>query len=245
MKKTTKIILGSLLVLGLIGGCTEEETEQQEEQVKTEQQEEKQEEEVVEEEVVVEEEKPKTMQEIFMEQGVSQEKADEMVNTLRDIAGNNNFIIKLKETHITDGSGRFTASIMQGDGWLDEGISLNCTVFEGEIRLVNSGDYQFYNKEEGGLQFSYAETILTQEEAVEFRTIAEQVMTTMAQNPGTVGFEWFTTKNVEQRTGNEVLIQGVMTCQNALGMELKYLYQVKLDYNTGALLSDPYYEQTR
>ena len=30
MKKSTKIILGSLFVLGLIGGCTDE-TEQQEE----------------------------------------------------------------------------------------------------------------------------------------------------------------------------------------------------------------------
>ena len=39
MKKSVKITLGALLVLGLIGGCTEEETEQQEEQVKTEQQE--------------------------------------------------------------------------------------------------------------------------------------------------------------------------------------------------------------
>ena len=53
MKKSTKIVLGSLLVLGLIGGCTDtEETDVQEEQVQTEQVEEQE----VEEEVVVEEE---------------------------------------------------------------------------------------------------------------------------------------------------------------------------------------------
>lgn len=53
MKKGTKIALGTVLVLGLIGGCTDtEETEVQEEQVQTEQVEEQE----VEEEVVVEEE---------------------------------------------------------------------------------------------------------------------------------------------------------------------------------------------
>ena len=160
MKKSTKIILGSLFVLGLIGGCTDE-TEQQEEQVKTEQQEqekEKQEQEKK-EEVKVEEEKPKTMQDIFIEQGVPTDKIDSLMATLKEIAGNDAFIIEfVGEPKLHDGGcGMFTINIMQGDSWLDNGISVNLTIFEGEIRLANSGDLQLYNKEEGGLKISYAE----------------------------------------------------------------------------------------
>ena len=249
MKKSTKIILGSLFVLGLIGGCTEEETEQQEEQVKTEQQEQEQEKEEQEkkEEVKVEEEKPKTMQDIFIEQGVPTDKIDSLMATLKEIAGNDAFIIEfVGEPKLHDGGcGMFTINIMQGDSWSDKGISVNLTIFEGEIRLANSGDLQLYNKEEGGLKISYAETILTTEEAVEFRMIAEDVMTAMAQNPSTVDFvSLFTTKNKEWRRGEVVTVQGVMSCLNGLGMELKYLYQVQLNYYTGELI-DVAYEQTR
>lgn len=245
MKKSTKIILGSLFVLGLIGGCTEEETEQQEEQVKTEQQEQEKEEQEKKEEVKVEEEKPKTMQDIFIEQGVPTDKIDSLMATLKEIAGNDAFVIKLKEEYITNGSGQFTVGIYEGDSWGDNGISVNCTLFEGEIRLANSGDLQLYNKEEGGLKISFAETILTTEEAVEFRMIAEDVMTAMAQNPSTVDFvSLFTTKNKEWRRGDVVTVQGVMSCLNGFGMELKYLYQVQLNYYTGELI-DVAYEQTR
>ena len=241
MKKGTKIVLGSLLVLGLIGGCTDtEETEVQEEQVQTEQVEEQE----VEEEVVVEEEKPKTMQDIFLEQGVPENKIDSLMNTLRQIAGNDKYIIDfVGDCSLSEGSGRFTINITQSDSWTADGISVNLTIYEGEIRLANSGDYQLYNKDNGGLQLSYAQLVLTDEEEVYFREIAEYVMTNMAQNPGTVEFSWFTTKNVVKREADEVLVQGVMTCQNGLGITLKYLYQVKLNYNTGELLANPYYEQ--
>lgn len=241
MKKGTKIVLGSLLVLGLIGGCTDtEETEVQEEQVQTEQVEEQK----VEEEVIVEEEKPKTMQDVFLEQGVPENKIDSLMNTLRQIAGNDNYIIDfVGDCSLSEGSGRFTINITQSDSWTADGISVNLTIYEGEIRLANSGDYQLYNKDNGGLQLSYAQLVLTDEEEVYFREIAEHVMTNMAQNPGTVEFSWFTTKNVVKREADEVLVQGVMTCQNGLGITLKYLYQVKLDYNTGELLANPYYEQ--
>ena len=99
---------------------------------------------------------------------------------------------------------------------------------------------QLYNRENGGLIISYAETILTDEEEANFRGIAEQVMTNQAQNPGTVKFSWFTTKNVSQRRGARVLIQGEMTCQNGLGMTLKYLYQVEFDYYTGEVVDIAY-----
>lgn len=240
MGKGIKIALGTILVLGLIGGCVDsEETEQQDEQVKTEQVEEQEKE----EEIVVEEEKPKTMQDIFLESGVPSNKVEEVIGILKQISGNDNYIIELVENNIKDGSGNFTINIKQGDSWLDDGISVIVTIAEGNIYLANSGDYQFYNREDGGLIITYAELVLTDDEEIVFRDIAEQIMTSMAQNPGTVKFSWFTDKNVVKREGNEVLVQGVMTCQNGLGMTLKYLYQVKLNYNTGELLTNPYYEQ--
>ena len=243
MKKRTKMIIGGLLVISVFGACSDtdvEDTKEEAKVVQEEQQEGKQEQEVK-EEVVVEEEKPLTMEEQFLAVGVPEDKVEQVINTLEEISGNDDYIIELYSLeNVHNGSGNFTINISQSDSWLSDGISVLLTIAEGDIYLANSGDVQLYNRENGGLIISYAETVLTDEEEANFRIMAEQVMTNQAQNPGTVKFPWLTTKNVSQRRGSSVLIQGEMSCQNGLGMTLKYLYQVKFDYYTGEVVDIAY-----
>ena len=245
MKKRTKMIIGGLVVFAMIGACSDtdvEDTKEEEKVVQEEQQDSSDKlDELAKEEIVIEEEKPLTMEEQFLAVGVPQDKIEQVMNTLKEISGNDNYIIELYSLeNVHDGSGNFTINISQSDSWLSDGISVMLTIAEGDIYLANSGDLQLYNRENGGLIISYAETILTDEEEANFRGIAEQVMTNQAQNPGTVKFSWFTTKNVSQRRGSSVLIQGEMTCQNGLGMTLKYLYQVEFDYYTGEVVDIAY-----
>ena len=243
MKKRTKMIIGGLLVISVFGACSDtdvEDTKEEAKVVQEEQQEGKQEQEVK-EEVVVEEEKPLTMEEQFLAVGVPEDKVEQVINTLEEISGNDDYIIELYSLeNVHNGSGNFIINISQSDSWLSDGISVLLTIAEGDIYLANSGDVQLYNRENGGLIISYAETVLTDEEEANFRIMAEQVMTNQAQNPGTVKFPWLTTKNVSQRRGSSVLIQGEMSCQNGLGMTLKYLYQVKFDYYTGEVVDIAY-----
>ena len=245
MKKRTKMIIGGLVVFAMIGACSDtdvEDTKEEEKVVQEEQQDSSDKlDELAKEEIVIEEEKPLTMEEQFLAVGVPQDKIEQVMNTLKEISGNDNYIIELYSLeNVHDGSGNFTINISQSDSWLSDGISVMLTIAEGDIYLANSGDLQLYNRENGGLIISYAETVLTDEEEANFRGIAEQVMTNQAQNPGTVKFSWFTTKNVSQRRGSSVLIQGEMTCQNGLGMTLKYLYQVTFDYYTGEVIDIAY-----
>lgn len=239
MKKATKMIIGGLVVFGIIGACSDTDVEDTKEEEKIVQEEKQQD--SSDKEIVIEEEKPLTMEEQFLAVGVPQDKIEQVMNTLREISGNDNYIIELYSLeNVHDGSGNFTINISQSDSWSSDGISVMLTIAEGDIYLANSGDLQLYNRENGGLIISYAETVLTDEEEANFRYIAEQVMTSQAQNPGTVEFPWFTTKNVSQRRGSSVLIQGEMTCQNGLGMTLKYLYQVTFDYYTGEVVDIAY-----
>jgi hypothetical protein len=247
MGKVAKMLVGGIIVLGILGGCTDTDVEEVKEENKVVQEEQQKQQEqdsidkleqLIEEE---EQEKPKTMEEQFLEVGVPQEKVEQVIDTLKQISGNDDYIIELYDiSNIHDGSGTFKVNISQGEGWLDEGISVLLTIAEGDIYLANSGDVKLYNRDNGGLIISYAETVLTDEEEANFRMYAEQVMTNMAQNPGTVKFPWLTTKNFAQRRGSEVLIQGEMSCQNGLGMTLKYLYQVKFDYYTGEVTNVAY-----
>ena len=246
MKKRTKMIIGGLVVFALIGACSDTDVEDSKEEEKIVQEEQQQDssdklDELAKEEIVIEEEKPLTMEEQFLAVGVPQDKIEQIMNILKEISGNDNYIIELYSLeNVHDGSGNFTINISQSDSWLSDGISVMLTIAEGDIYLANSGDLQLYNRENGGLIISYAETVLTDDEEDNFRYIAEQVMTNQAQNPGTVEFPWFTTKNVSQRRGSSVLIQGEMTCQNGLGMTLKYLYQVTFDYYTGEVVDIAY-----
>lgn len=246
MKKRTKMIIGGLVVFALIGACSDTDVEDSKEEEKIVQEEQQQDssdklDELAKEEIVIEEEKPLTMEEQFLAVGVPQDKIEQVMNTLKEISGNDNYIIELYSLeNVHDGSGNFTINISQSDSWLSDGISVMLTIAEGDIYLANSGDLQLYNRENGGLIISYAETVLTDEEEANFRGVAEQVMTNQAQNPSTVKFSWFTNKNVAQRRGSSVLIQGEMTCQNGLGMTLKYLYQVTFDYYTGEVVDIAY-----
>ena len=239
MKKATKMIIGGLVVFGIIGSCSDTDVEDTKEEEKVVQEEKQQD--SSDKEIVIEEEKPLTMEEQFLAVGVPQDKIEQVMNTLKEISGNDNYIIELYSLkNVHDGSGNFTINISQSDSWSSDGISVILTIAEGDIYLANSGDLHLYNRENGGLIISYAETVLTDEEEANFRYIAEQVMTSQAQNPGTVEFPWFTTKNVSQRRGSSVLIQGEMSCQNGLGMTLKYLYQVEFDYYTGEVVDIAY-----
>ena len=246
MKKRTKMIIGGLVVFALIGACSDTDVEDSKEEEKIVQEEQQQDssdklDELAKEEIVIEEEKPLTMEEQFLAVGVPQDKIEQIMNILKEISGNDNYIIELYSLeNVHDGSGNFTINISQSDSWLSDGISVMLTIAEGDIYLANSGDLQLYNRENGGLIISYAETVLTDDEEANFRGIAEQVMTNQAQNPGTVKFSWFTNNNVAQRRGSSVLIQGEMTCQNGLGMTLKYLYQVTFDYYTGEVVDIAY-----
>lgn len=246
MKKRTKMIIGGLVVFALIGACSDTDVEDSKEEEKIVQEEQQQDssdklDELAKEEIVIKEEKPLTMEEQFLAVGVPRDKIEQIMNILKEISGNDNYIIELYSLeNVHDGSGNFTINISQSDDWLSDGISVMLTIAEGDIYLANSGDLQLYNRENGGLIISYAETVLTDEEEANFRGVAEQVMTNQAQNPGTVKFSWFTNNNVAQRRGSSVLIQGEMTCQNGLGMTLKYLYQVTFDYYTGEVVDIAY-----
>lgn len=244
MKRKTKMIIGGVVILGLIGACTDTDVEDTKEEEKVVQEEQQEQDSIDKLEQATEEEEqeePKTMQDVLLERGVPQDKVDSVIDTLKQISGNDNYIIELYDvSNINNGSGNFKINISKSDSWLSDGISVLLTIAEGDIYLANSGDLQLYNRENGGLIISYAETILTDDEEAQFRIVAEEVMTAQAQNPGTVKFAWFTDKNVAQRRGSDVLIQGEMSCQNGLGMTLKYLYQVKFDYYSGQVVDIAY-----
>ena len=175
MKKRTKMIIGGLVVFALIGACSDTDVEDSKEEEKIVQEEQQQDssdklDELAKEEIVIEEEKPLTMEEQFLAVGVPQDKIEQVMNILKEISGNDNYIIELYSLeNVHDGSGNFTINISQSDSWLSDGISVMLTIAEGDIYLANSGDLQLYNSEIGGLIISYAETVLTDDEEDNFR----------------------------------------------------------------------------
>ena len=221
MKKGIKIALGTVLVLGLIGGCTDtEETEVQEEQVQTEQVEEQE----VEEEVVVEEEV--IVLTPLQEFGLTEEQEKTVIKLFEQCAGNDSYLVEnIKiENKTGEASGVIGFSVSTGSGWTDSSYALKATFADGVLQRVWSGDFTFYTIDEG-VRLTVDDTELTTEEKVAYEMLAEEYFRQVVQNPGTAKFNGWNTE-VGINNDKHIIVTGTMTCQNGLGMTLKYRYQV-------------------
>ena len=218
MKKGTKIVLGSLLALGLIGGCTDtEETEVQEEQVQTEQ---------VEEQEVEEPQEEVEVLTPLQEFGFTEEQEETVIKLFEQCAGNDSYLVKnIKiENKTGEASGVIGFSVSTGSGWTASTFSLKATFANGKLQRVWSGDFTFYTIDEG-VRLTVDDTELTTEEKVAYEMLAEEYFRQVVQNPGTAKFNGWNTE-VGINNDKHIIVTGTMTCQNGLGMTLKYRYQV-------------------
>ena len=228
IKKGIKIGLAltvaSVLFVGCVGSTVD--TEDGEEKVQTEQVEEEKEEQKQEEQIVEEAQEEVIVIPPLQEFGLTEKQEKEVIDLFKQCTGNNTYTVKnIKiENKTGNASGVISFSISTGDGWFDSSYSLKATFAEGVLQRVWSGDFTFYTIDEG-VRLTVDDTELTTEEKVYYEMLAEDYFIQVVQNPGTAKFGGWGTE-VGVNNDGLIIVTGTMTCQNGLGMTLKYRYQV-------------------
>lgn len=185
--------------------------------------------EVKEEKIVEESQEPQDEVIILtplQEFGLTEEQEKTVMNLFEQCAGNSSYSIKNIEVanKTAKASGVVDFSVSTGDGWTDSSYTLKATFADGVLQRVWSGGFTYYTIDEG-IRFTVDDTILTTEEKVTYEMLAENYFIQVVQNPGTADFNGWGTE-VGLNNDGQVIVTGTMTCQNGLGLTLKYRYQV-------------------